>query len=71
MMQVLEIRGVLFRTPANQVGRKGKGTQVGTNEKLEKKLGDMREHYREWKEGKDEVVRDGGKGREERREKRG
>lgn len=38
--------------------RKGKGTQVWTIEKLENKLVDMRDHYRDWKEGTEEVVRE-------------
>lgn len=43
--------------PAIQVRRKGKGTQVWTIEKLENKLVDMRDHYRDWKEGAEEMVR--------------
>lgn len=43
--------------PAIQVRRKGKGTQVWTIEKLENKLVDMRDHYRDWKEGTEEIVR--------------
>lgn len=43
--------------PAIQVRRKGKGTQVWTIEKLENKLVDMRDHYRDWKEGTEELVR--------------
>lgn len=43
--------------PAIQVRRKGKGTQVWTIETLENKLVDMRDHYRDWKEGSEEVVR--------------
>lgn len=43
--------------PAIQVRRKGKGTQVWTIEKLENKLVDMRDHYRDWKEGKEEQVK--------------
>ncbi|KAL0171177.1 hypothetical protein M9458_031488, partial [Cirrhinus mrigala] len=42
--------------PAIQVRRKGKGTQVWTIEKLENKLVDMRDHYRDWREGTQEVV---------------
>ncbi|XP_034030866.1 kinesin-like protein KIF13A isoform X2 [Thalassophryne amazonica] len=41
--------------PAIQVRRKGKGTQVWTIEKLENKLVDMRDHYRDWKEGTEET----------------
>lgn len=43
--------------PAIQVRRKGKGTQVWTIEKLENKLVDMRDHYRDWKENTEEMVR--------------
>lgn len=43
--------------PAIQVRRKGKGTQVWTIEKLENKLVDMRDHYRDWKEDTEEMVR--------------
>lgn len=43
--------------PAIQVRRKGKGTQVWTIERLENKLVDMRDHYRDWKEGAEEMVR--------------
>uniref|UniRef100_A0A672J6P9 Kinesin family member 13A n=1 Tax=Salarias fasciatus TaxID=181472 RepID=A0A672J6P9_SALFA len=43
-------RGVIVSEPAIQVRRKGKGTQVWTIEKLENKLVDMRDHYRDWKE---------------------
>lgn len=43
--------------PAIQVRRKGKGTQVWTIEKLENKLVDMREHYADWKEASEEMVR--------------
>lgn len=43
--------------PAIQVRRKGKGTQVWTIEKLENKLVDMREHYADWKEDSEEMVR--------------
>ena len=46
--------------PAIQVRRKGKGTQVWTIEKLENKLVDMRDHYRDWKEGTEEMVRSRG-----------
>ncbi|XP_036394227.1 kinesin-like protein KIF13A [Megalops cyprinoides] len=48
-------RGAIVSEPAIQVRRKGKGTQVWTIEKLENKLVDMREHYRDWKEGTEEV----------------
>ncbi|KAF4076142.1 hypothetical protein AMELA_G00227030 [Ameiurus melas] len=44
-------RGAIVSEPAIQVRRKGKGTQVWTIEKLENKLVDMRDQYREWKEG--------------------
>uniref|UniRef100_A0A3B3URX8 Kinesin family member 13A n=1 Tax=Poecilia latipinna TaxID=48699 RepID=A0A3B3URX8_9TELE len=47
-------RGAIVSEPAIQVRRKGKGTQVWTIEKLENKLVDMRDHYRDWKEGKEE-----------------
>uniref|UniRef100_A0A3Q2E1X4 Kinesin family member 13A n=1 Tax=Cyprinodon variegatus TaxID=28743 RepID=A0A3Q2E1X4_CYPVA len=47
-------RGAIVSEPAIQVRRKGKGTQVWTIEKLENKLVDMRDHYRDWKEGRDE-----------------
>uniref|UniRef100_A0A3Q2PL98 Kinesin family member 13A n=1 Tax=Fundulus heteroclitus TaxID=8078 RepID=A0A3Q2PL98_FUNHE len=43
-------RGAIVSEPAIQVRRKGKGTQVWTIEKLENKLVDMRDHYRDWKE---------------------
>uniref|UniRef100_A0A3Q3JIR6 Kinesin motor domain-containing protein n=1 Tax=Monopterus albus TaxID=43700 RepID=A0A3Q3JIR6_MONAL len=43
-------RGVIVSEPAIQVRRKGKGTQVWTIERLENKLVDMRDHYRDWKE---------------------
>ncbi|XP_075883883.1 kinesin-like protein KIF13A isoform X3 [Nelusetta ayraudi] len=43
--------GAIVSEPAIQVRRKGKGTQVWTIEKLENKLVDMRDHYRDWKEG--------------------
>lgn len=43
--------------PAIQVRRKGKGTQVWTIEKLENKLVDMRDHYRDWKEDAEGTVR--------------
>ncbi|KAL1258576.1 hypothetical protein QQF64_009153, partial [Cirrhinus molitorella] len=49
-------RGAIFSEPAIQVRRKGKGTQVWTIEKLENKLVDMRDHYRDWREGTQEVV---------------
>ncbi|XP_076009871.1 kinesin-like protein KIF13A isoform X2 [Genypterus blacodes] len=48
-------RGTIVSEPAIQVRRKGKGTQVWTIEKLENKLVDMRDHYRDWKEGTEEV----------------
>ncbi|XP_034553277.1 kinesin-like protein KIF13A isoform X3 [Notolabrus celidotus] len=48
-------RGVIVSEPAIQVRRKGKGTQVWTIEKLENKLVDMRDHYRDWREGADET----------------
>ncbi|XP_034729717.1 kinesin-like protein KIF13A isoform X1 [Etheostoma cragini] len=48
-------RGAIVSEPAIQVRRKGKGTQVWTIEKLENKLVDMRDHYRDWKEGTDEM----------------
>ncbi|XP_056236711.1 kinesin-like protein KIF13A isoform X3 [Seriola aureovittata] len=48
-------RGAIVSEPAIQVRRKGKGTQVWTIEKLENKLVDMRDHYRDWKEGTEEV----------------
>ncbi|XP_022621374.1 kinesin-like protein KIF13A [Seriola dumerili] len=47
-------RGAIVSEPAIQVRRKGKGTQVWTIEKLENKLVDMRDHYRDWKEGTEE-----------------
>uniref|UniRef100_A0A8C2XQS2 Kinesin family member 13A n=1 Tax=Cyclopterus lumpus TaxID=8103 RepID=A0A8C2XQS2_CYCLU len=43
-------RGAIVSEPAIQVRRKGKGTQVWTIERLENKLVDMRDHYRDWKE---------------------
>ncbi|KAJ8415837.1 hypothetical protein AAFF_G00403940 [Aldrovandia affinis] len=48
-------RGAIVSEPAIQVRRKGKGTQVWTIEKLENKLVDMRDHYRDWKEGTEEM----------------
>lgn len=51
-------RGAIVSEPAIQVRRKGKGTQVWTIEKLENKLVDMRDEYREWKEGGQDTVRD-------------
>ncbi|XP_074539167.1 kinesin-like protein KIF13A isoform X6 [Halichoeres trimaculatus] len=48
-------RGVIVSEPAIQVRRKGKGTQVWTIEKLENKLVDMRDHYRDWREGAEEM----------------
>ncbi|XP_051575077.1 kinesin-like protein KIF13A isoform X1 [Myxocyprinus asiaticus] len=51
-------RGAIGSEPAIQVRRKGKGTQVWTIEKLENKLVDMRDHYRDWREGtRDECFR--------------
>lgn len=50
-------RGAIVSEPAIQVRRKGKGTQVWTIEKLENKLVDMRDQYREWKEGGRDAVR--------------
>uniref|UniRef100_A0AAR2K296 Kinesin family member 13A n=1 Tax=Pygocentrus nattereri TaxID=42514 RepID=A0AAR2K296_PYGNA len=50
-------RGAIVSEPAIQVRRKDKGTQVWTIEKLENKLVDMRDHYREWKEGAQDGVR--------------
>uniref|UniRef100_A0A674CG59 Kinesin family member 13A n=1 Tax=Salmo trutta TaxID=8032 RepID=A0A674CG59_SALTR len=44
-------RGAIVSEPAIQVRWKGKGTQVWTIDKLENKLVDMRDHYRDWKEG--------------------
>uniref|UniRef100_A0A8D0CFH9 Kinesin family member 13A n=1 Tax=Scleropages formosus TaxID=113540 RepID=A0A8D0CFH9_SCLFO len=41
--------------PAIQVRRRGRGTQVWTIEKLENKLVDMRDQYRDWKEGTQEM----------------
>ncbi|XP_065126597.1 kinesin-like protein KIF13A isoform X2 [Paramisgurnus dabryanus] len=49
-------RGAIVSEPAIQVRRKGKGTQVWTIEKLENKLVDMREHYRDWKEDTQDTV---------------
>nr|XP_057939491.1 kinesin-like protein KIF13A isoform X2 [Doryrhamphus excisus] len=48
-------RGAIVSEPAIQVRRKGRGTQVWTIDKLENKLVDMRDHYRDWKEGSEEV----------------
>ncbi|XP_040020195.2 kinesin-like protein KIF13A isoform X3 [Gasterosteus aculeatus] len=48
-------RGAIVSEPAIQVRRKGKGTQVWTIERLENKLVDMRDHYRDWKEGAEEM----------------
>ncbi|XP_072250499.1 kinesin-like protein KIF13A isoform X4 [Leuresthes tenuis] len=48
-------RGAIVSEPAIQVRRKGKGTQVWTIEKLENKLVDMRDHYRDWKEDTEET----------------
>uniref|UniRef100_A0A671W4U0 Kinesin family member 13A n=1 Tax=Sparus aurata TaxID=8175 RepID=A0A671W4U0_SPAAU len=49
-------RGAIVSEPAIQVRRKGKGTQVWTIEKLENKLVDMRDHYRDWREGTEETA---------------
>uniref|UniRef100_A0A672Z8V1 Kinesin family member 13A n=1 Tax=Sphaeramia orbicularis TaxID=375764 RepID=A0A672Z8V1_9TELE len=49
-------RGAIVSEPAIQVRRKGKGTQVWTIEKLENKLVDMRDHYRDWKEGTEDTA---------------
>lgn len=46
--------GSIVSEPAIQVRKKGKGTQVWTIEKLENKLVDMRDHYRDWKDGTEE-----------------
>ncbi|KAJ3598073.1 hypothetical protein NHX12_001587 [Muraenolepis orangiensis] len=48
--------GAIVSQPAIQVRRKGKGTQVWTIERLENKLVDMRDHYRDWKEDKEEEM---------------
>ncbi|KAM9807089.1 kinesin-like protein KIF13A isoform 5-T5 [Syngnathus typhle] len=48
-------RGAIVSEPAIQVRRKGRATQVWTIEKLENKLVDMRDHYRDWREGSEEV----------------
>ncbi|XP_058868745.1 kinesin-like protein KIF13A isoform X2 [Acipenser ruthenus] len=48
-------RGAIVSEPAIQVRRKRKGTQVWTIEKLENKLVDMRDHYRDWKEHTAEI----------------
>ncbi|KAM6995674.1 kinesin-like protein KIF13A isoform 2-T2 [Tautogolabrus adspersus] len=48
-------RGAIVSEPAIQVRRKGKGTQVWTIEKLENKLVEMRDHYRDWREGAEET----------------
>ncbi|XP_061530916.1 kinesin-like protein KIF13A isoform X2 [Phycodurus eques] len=52
-------RGAIVSEPAIQVRRKGRGTQVWTIEKLENKLVDMRDHYRDWREGSEEVYNKG------------
>uniref|UniRef100_A0A672Z975 Kinesin family member 13A n=1 Tax=Sphaeramia orbicularis TaxID=375764 RepID=A0A672Z975_9TELE len=57
-------RGAIVSEPAIQVRRKGKGTQVWTIEKLENKLVDMRDHYRDWKEGTEDTVRKRGPAQE-------
>ncbi|MBN3306663.1 KI13A protein, partial [Amia calva] len=49
-------RGAIVSEPAIQVRRKGKGIQVWPIEKLENKLVDMRDHYRDWKEKTEEIV---------------
>lgn len=49
-------RGAIVSEPAIQVRKKGKGTQVWTIEKLENKLVDMRDYYRDWKDGMEEKV---------------
>uniref|UniRef100_A0A671LLD8 Kinesin motor domain-containing protein n=1 Tax=Sinocyclocheilus anshuiensis TaxID=1608454 RepID=A0A671LLD8_9TELE len=49
-------RGTIVSEPAIQVRRKMKGTQVWTIEKLENKLVDMRDYYRDWREGTQEEV---------------
>uniref|UniRef100_A0A1A8U6M7 Kinesin family member 13A n=2 Tax=Nothobranchius TaxID=28779 RepID=A0A1A8U6M7_NOTFU len=49
-------RGAIVSEPAVQVRRKGKGTQVWTMEQLENKLVDMRDYYRNWKEGREEML---------------
>ncbi|KAL0985463.1 hypothetical protein UPYG_G00157200 [Umbra pygmaea] len=46
-------RGAIVSEPAIQVKRRGKATQVWSIEKLENKLVDMRDHYRDWKEGRE------------------
>uniref|UniRef100_A0A8C9WVG2 Kinesin family member 13A n=1 Tax=Scleropages formosus TaxID=113540 RepID=A0A8C9WVG2_SCLFO len=48
-------RGAIVSEPAIQVRRRGRGTQVWTIEKLENKLVDMRDQYRDWKEGTQEM----------------
>ncbi|KAM9310605.1 kinesin-like protein KIF13A isoform 2-T2 [Pholidichthys leucotaenia] len=48
-------RGAIVSEPAIQVRKKGRGTQVWTIEKLENKLVDMRDQYRDWKEGTEET----------------
>ncbi|XP_066572113.1 kinesin-like protein KIF13A isoform X1 [Amia ocellicauda] len=48
-------RGAIVSEPAIQVRRKGKGIQVWPIEKLENKLVDMRDHYRDWKEKTEEI----------------
>ncbi|XP_069051063.1 kinesin-like protein KIF13A isoform X3 [Lepisosteus oculatus] len=48
-------RGAIVSEPAIQVRRKGRGTQVWTIEKLENKLVDMRDQYRDWKEKAEEI----------------
>ncbi|KAL4629764.1 kinesin-like protein KIF13A isoform X4 [Arapaima gigas] len=48
-------RGAIVSEPAIQVRRRGRGTQVWTIDKLENKLVDMRDQYRDWKEGTQEM----------------
>ncbi|XP_017282022.1 kinesin-like protein KIF13A isoform X3 [Kryptolebias marmoratus] len=48
-------RGAIVSEPAIQVRRRRKGPQVWTIEKLENKLVDMRDHYRDWKEGREDT----------------
>uniref|UniRef100_A0A8C7IQA7 Kinesin family member 13A n=1 Tax=Oncorhynchus kisutch TaxID=8019 RepID=A0A8C7IQA7_ONCKI len=48
-------RGAIVSEPAILVRWKGKGTQVWTIDKLDNKLVDMRDHYRDWKEGAEDT----------------
>uniref|UniRef100_A0AAZ3R4Q8 Kinesin family member 13A n=1 Tax=Oncorhynchus tshawytscha TaxID=74940 RepID=A0AAZ3R4Q8_ONCTS len=67
-------RGAIVSEPAILVRWKGKGTQVWTIDKLDNKLVDMRDHYRDWKEGAEDTVRGRGeeeRGRRERDDERG